>query len=251
MNPLEQTEHSPMTDRATALKSLGLTRRETSTMQVTRKLLDYVLAGHFHPGDRLDSERKLAEAFGIGRSAVREAIKSLELLGLVEVRQGDGTYLMSSESDLLPQVIEWGLLLGAKETLDLIEARRHLEVLFAGLAAERRDESDLAKLRRELDRMHAAGDDVGELTEADKAFHLLIAEAANNEALSLVNASIRSLLGVWMTRVTAATGVAASADQHDPIFRAIAEGDVEAAREAMEGHMEWAVARLQETLEPD
>ena len=80
--------------------------------QVARLLLDYLLAGNVRPGTRLPSERRLAEELGVGRSVVREALKSLGLLGLVEVRQGDGTYLRRIESDLLPRVIEWGLLLG-------------------------------------------------------------------------------------------------------------------------------------------
>jgi GntR family transcriptional repressor for pyruvate dehydrogenase complex len=200
------------------------------------------------PGQRIPSERKLSESLGVGRSVVREALKSITLLGLVEVRQGDGTYLKSTESDLLPQAIEWGLLLGAKRTRDLVEARRYLEVVLAGLAAERRDEAALGGLRDCVQRMHASRDDPAGFVAADMAFHLQIAEAAGNETLFQVMTSVRSLLLVWMTRVGPTVGLGLSADEHDPIYRAIEAGDAAAARTAMEAHMTWAVARLEETL---
>lgn len=248
---MEQPEDDSARAQLAALESMQLTRRESPTTELTRKLLDYLLAGHVRVGERLPSERKLAGVLGTGRSVVREAFKSLELIGIVEVRQGDGTYLRSRESELLPQVIEWGLLLGSKRTHDLLEARLHLEVVLAGLAAERRDEQALADLRRELDRMHAAGGDLDEYTDADVAFHLRIAGAANNDTLYRVMASIRSLLKVWMRRFTSAEGLEAAVKQHDPIYQAIAEGDSVSARRAMEMHMVQALARLEDTFEPD
>jgi GntR family transcriptional repressor for pyruvate dehydrogenase complex len=211
-------------------------------------LIDYLLAGQVQPGQRIPSERNLSESLGVGRSVVREALKSITMLGLVEVRQGDGTYLKSTESDLLPQAIEWGLLLGAKRTRDLVEARRHLEVILAGLAAERRDDAALAELRDLLDVMHASRKDPDGFVAADMAFHLRIAEAAGNETLFRVMSSVRSLLLVWMTRVGPTVGLGLSADEHDPIYRAIEAGDVAGARTAMAAHMDWAVERLEETL---
>jgi DNA-binding FadR family transcriptional regulator len=145
-------------DEFATLKPLESSRRETTTTEIARKLLVYFLAGRFAPGHRLPSERSLAQTLGVGRSVVREALKSLTLLGIVEVRQGDGTFLRSTESDLLPHAIEWGLLLGTRRTRDLIEVRRYLESILVALAAERRDETDLTALRAELDRMYAAGD---------------------------------------------------------------------------------------------
>jgi len=179
---------------------------------------------------------------------VREALKSLTMLGLIEVRQGDGTYLKSTESDLLPQAIEWGLLLGAKRTRDLVEARRELEVILAGLAAERRDDAALAELREYLARMHASKDDPEGFVAADMAFHLRVAEAAGNETLFRVMTGVRSLLFVWMTRVGPTAGLGLSADEHDPIYQAIEAGDAAGARTAMAAHMAWAVEHLEETL---
>ena len=134
------------------LQPLDLSQREGTTISISRQLLDYLLSGRVQPGDRLPPERKLAEALGVGRSVVREALKSLTLLGLLEVRLGDGTYVKRVDADILPESIEWGLVLGAGHVPDLLEARRHLDVILAGLAAVRRDERDMADLRA----LHAA-----------------------------------------------------------------------------------------------
>ena len=224
-------------------------RQDTVPILITRKLLEYLLQGNLRPGDRLPSERKLAEVLGVGRSVVREALKSLSLLGLVSIRQGHGSFLKSTESDLLPQAIEWGLLLGAKRARDLVEARCHLEVVVAGLAAERRSEADLSNLRHHLNNMGAAQGDADAFVAADVAFHLRLAEAANNETLLQIMISIRSLLQVWISRVmNHETDFAISYDEHVSILKAIAAGDAPAAREAMDAHVKLALNRLDEAL---
>src|SRR6187200_3533366 len=125
------------------LANIDPIKREPLATQVARRLVEFILAGEIEPGGRMPSERQLAEAFGVGRSAVREAIAALTLIGLIEVRHGDGTYLKRPDSPLLPQVVEWGLLLGEQRTIDLVEARKMIEVDIAGLAAQRRTEEDL------------------------------------------------------------------------------------------------------------
>lgn len=212
-------------------------------------LVDYLLAGNVEPGSKIPSERKLAEAMGVGRSVVRDALKSLTLLGVVDVRQGDGTYLKSMKSDLLPQTIEWGLWLGAKRTRDLVEARRYLEVLVAGLAAERRDEQGIRDLQDLIAEMEQVGGDADRFVAADVAFHLRVAEAAGNETLLQIMSSIRSLLQVWISRVMhAATDFEPSRSEHVGILRAIESHDPEGARAAMEHHMSGATERLEATL---
>src|SRR5262245_42940364 len=143
--------------------------------EIARRLVDYLLSGGIEPGARIPSERQLAEAFGVGRSAVREAIAALTLIGLIEVRHGDGTYLKRPESPLLPQVVEWGLLLGEQRTADLVEARQKIEVIIAGLAAMRRTDDDLTDLAGSLRRMEReAGErgDAAAFVDADVEFHL-------------------------------------------------------------------------------
>lgn len=224
-------------------------RREPLATEIARRILDYLLSGDIEPGERIPSERKLAESLAVGRSVVREALKSLTLLGLIEVRPGDGTYLRRPESDLLPQAIEWGLLLGEKRVADLIEARHHVEVLLAGLAAERRTPDDLEMLHAYLGQMQAAPN-TASFVAADLAFHVRVAEAAANLSLLQIMASIRALLQVWITRVRSAeVDNTRSCMEHEMVLRALEAGDPAAARMAMEAHMESATSRLQQTID--
>jgi GntR family transcriptional repressor for pyruvate dehydrogenase complex len=227
-------------------------RREPLAAEVARRLVDYLLSGGVEPGGRMPSERQLAEAFGVGRSAVREAIAALTLIGLIEVRHGDGTYLKRPDSPLLPQVVEWGLMLGEQRTVDLVEARQKIEVDIAGLAAERRTDDDVQDLARILSRMEweaRADAEVETFVDADVAFHLRLAEAARNTALRDVLSSIQSLLRAWIGRVIAEGHRELSYNEHVPILEAVRARDVAGAEQAMDAHMQSAARRLQATLD--
>jgi GntR family transcriptional repressor for pyruvate dehydrogenase complex len=200
----------------------------------------------------MPSERQLAEAFGVGRSTVREAIAALTLIGLIEVRHGDGTYLKRPDSPLLPQVVEWGLLLGEPRTIDLVEARQLIEIDIAGLAALRRTDADLEDLARILNRMEwetRAGAESADFVDADVQFHLRLAEAAGNTALRDVLTSIQALLRAWIGRVIAEGQRDVSYAEHVPILDAVRARNTHAAEAAMEAHMRSAARRLQFTLE--
>jgi GntR family transcriptional regulator, transcriptional repressor for pyruvate dehydrogenase complex len=239
-------------DRQSLPDTLRLTPRQPPVAEITRTLLDYLLSGEIETGSRIPPERQLAEALGVGRSAVREAIKSLSLLGLLDVRQGDGTYLSRSGSELLPQVIEWGLLLGEQRIFDLVEARAEIEVMVAGFAAERADADGVARLRQRLKALRAASEDVARYVEADVALHVEVATLSQNAIFISLVSSLRSLLGVWAKRVLEHAGETASSfAMHEPIVNAIADGDVEAARQAMRAHMDRADRRLREALAAD
>ena len=100
--------------------------------EVAQVLMDHLLHDGYEVGQRIPSERALAASLGVGRSVIREALKSLALLGLVQVRAGDGNYLQSRSSGLLPNTFEWGMLLDDNRIEEIIEARRELEVVLAG-----------------------------------------------------------------------------------------------------------------------
>jgi GntR family transcriptional repressor for pyruvate dehydrogenase complex len=224
-------------------------RRESSSTEITRRLLDYLLSGSVELGQKIPPERQLAGALGVGRSAVREAIKSLSLLGLLDVRQGDGTYLSRSSSDLLPRVIEWGMLLEQPYVADLIEAREEMEPIVARLAAERRSAGDVEALRALVAEMEAATDDIGRYVDADTAFHLKLAEAAGNALFRNQLSGIRELLRTWAKSVLEAAGeTESSLAMHKPILEAVERRDAHAAELAMTAHMERASRRLRDAL---
>lgn len=233
--------------------SLELPRIEVSRGQpseaIARALLDRIFSGQLKPGSRMPSERELADAFGTGRGPVREALKSLGLLGLLEVRQGDGTYLREAHAEVLPRVIEWGLLVGEQRTFDLVEARQLIEVDIAPLAARRRDAADLRAIRAQLRAMERAKTPEA-FVEADVGFHLKVAAASHNTILSNLLSGIQALLKVWIGRVIEAAGdTRASYEPHVPIYEAIERQDPDRAAAAMQEHMEEAAERLRRALE--
>lgn len=224
-------------------------RPEPSSVAITKLLVNYLLSGQIAPGSRVPSERALADTLGAGRSAVREALKSLVLLGVLDSRQGDGTYLARTPSDLLPEIIGWGLMLGDRNVSDLIETRTHLEVTLAGLAADRRTEEQLANLSRIITEMATAGEDLEEYIQADVRFHSAIAESSGNKVMIGMHHSVGSLLRVWTSRVIRNTGnTRNSLALHRPVFEAIRLQDADAARDAMTTHMQTATRHLLSTM---
>ena len=215
-------------------------------LQVSRQLLDYLLnSGAIHVGDRLPSERELAETFGVGRSAVREALKSLSLLGLLEIRQGDGTYLRKGSSTVLPQVIQWGMLLDKQHIDSLLDARRVIEIGLAELAAARRTREDLTELGERLELLRASINDSNVWVSCDVNFHLQVAVSAHSETLSDVLHRLRSLLEMSMEHNQAQSeGNLAKFTEHEQVYIAIRDQDPAGASLAMREHMDRVSQRL-------
>ena len=223
-------------------------QKNSIVVELTRRLLDYIFSGTIKPGEKLPAERQLQEALGVGRSAVREAIKVLEVLGVLEVKQGDGTYLRNSESGLLIESIEWGMLLGQKKTADIVEARIEIEVAIAKLAASRCTDQEVEELWGILEQLKNAT--ITNFVELDIAFHLKLADIARNSALKGILISIQSLLRTWIKSVIESAGTTDfSYNDHLKIFNAVSERNPLAAAFAMEQHMRDASGRLVEVIE--
>ncbi|MFC7376525.1 MULTISPECIES: FadR/GntR family transcriptional regulator [unclassified Brachybacterium] len=221
----------------------GLSRSPSSA--VTYRLLDLLLGESMRPGDRLPGERALAESLGVGRSAVREAISALEVLGVVETRAGSGTYLRSNTSELLPSTLSWSLLMDQERTAELSVVRGALERSAAQLAALSASAEQKAELVRLVEEQRAAADDAEGYVAADVAFHRVLAQIAGNGLIGELLATTRSLLRVWFDRaVDNREDIDRAIEEHDVIARAIAAGDATAAAEAMERHMATATERI-------
>ena len=230
------------------------TRRGRRGPSVTEGAIDriqeLIVSGSWGPGDRLPKESELAAQLGLSRNSLREAVRALSQLRVLEVRQGDGTYVSSLEPDLLLESTSFvsHLLLG-DTAVELYEVRRILEAAAAALAAARIDESGKQELRRRLDRMTEA-ESVEELVEADVAFHAVIAKAAGNGVLMslLASLSTRTMrVRLWRgRRVDNALDV--TRDEHKRIYEAIVNGDPELARAAATAHIasgeRWLRAEL-------
>ncbi|KQQ01566.1 MULTISPECIES: FadR/GntR family transcriptional regulator [unclassified Rathayibacter] len=222
--------------------------RGTAVAEVAKQLTSLLTRGDLVPGSRLPPERQLAESLGVGRSAVREALAALEILGIVSVRPGSGTYLRDSTSELLPTTLSWGLMLSAGRTAELIEVRSGLEIQAAMLAAIRIDAEGLEKLRAHLAAMESHLDDMSVFVDADVRFHLQIALSSGNVVLRDLLQTIRSLLRLWVERALSSPEQALDAfTEHRAVLEALEAGDPAAAARAMESHMSTASRRLADT----
>lgn len=212
---------------------------------VARQLLQQLTSGVLAPGVRLPSERALAERLGVGRSAVREALASLEILGVVQVRPGSGTYLQGGASELLPKTLSWGLMLAAARTDELLELRSGLEAQAASLAAERASDAEIEAMVKYVDAMGAKLGSPKAFAAADLRFHVTLARASGNEILADLLQTIRSLLQVWTERRLRTRAQAQDAHrEHRIVLAAITAKDPAAAAEAMKEHMVTASTRL-------
>jgi GntR family transcriptional repressor for pyruvate dehydrogenase complex len=233
--------------------SPGRRRGTGVTDEAIERIRELIASGEWGPGTRLPREADLAKQLGLSRNSLREAVRALSLARVLEVRQGDGTYVSSLEaSELLEPTLSATHLLRGRTVLELFEVRRMLEPEAAAMAAHRADADVIGALRRELDRMIAAGERADELVEADAAFHDVIARAPGNGVL-------RALLGSLSTSTIRARlwhGIAdrgaldLARDEHARIYDAIAAGDADLARAATLLHIVTNETWLREHLGP-
>lgn len=226
--------------------SLSVIDSSSPVTEVTRRLLDLFTRGDIATGTRLPPERQLASSLGVGRSAVREALAALEVLGIVTVRPGSGTYLRGTASDLLPSTLSWGLLLGPQSTAELLELRAGLEIFVARLAAGSHDQQRLDELDRALQHMRdAAPHDLAAFAAADRDFHDQLGYCTGNRLLVDQLQVVRSLLHIYDGRVLHDHRDAITAlSEHEAIFRAVSGRDADVAASAMATHMATASTRI-------
>ncbi len=235
-------------DRISA--ALGTLPTGTAVSTVAKRLLDYFTSGQVEAGTRLPAERQLASSLGIGRSAVREALAALEILGIVDVRPGSGTYLRGNASELLPETLSWGIMLSASHTSDLIELRGELEIVAARKAVARISSRDLELLRKHLKGMGDSLTDRSKFIESELKFHLQLARSADNQVLFDLLQSIRSLLRLWVERgLDSRSDAELAYEEHAAVLTAIENGDPDAVAAAMRHHMTTAAERLMRTID--
>jgi GntR family transcriptional repressor for pyruvate dehydrogenase complex len=210
--------------------------------QVREQLEASIRRGEFSPGDRLPSERELTEIFGVSRVSVREAIRSLEAIGLVEVRQGYGCVVSDPRTHRARDLSRW-LALHRDEALDLLLVRGALDEIAAAEAASRADEEAIAGIREANDRFRSAVGDadtsIRDLSDLDVAFHVSIAEASGSELLTNLLSDLHRHIADASREISYAPADAAeqSAAEHDDIVRAIEAGDADSARRAAAKHI--------------
>ncbi len=205
--------------------------------EIVAQIREQLAEGLLKPGDQLPSERELSEKFQVSRTSVREGIRTLESLGLVKIKSGDGTYIASSFQTLLSPLTS--VILQQKDVLlDIFEAREIIEPEMAALAAKRADPEEIDQMTAILDqqaRQIAAG---GTGMEEDSAFHSMVAQAAKNKVILKLNDSIVGSLRETRERSLQTHGrPARSLAGHRKILEAIRAKNPARARRAMLEHL--------------
>ena len=190
-----------------------------------------IISGELRPGDRLPPEKELSERLGLSRNSMREAIKALEVIRVLDVRQGDGTYVTSLEPKLLVEAISFVVDLHTDNSIiELFEVRRIIEGAAAALAATHITPEQLEELRAHME-LATHTDSVESLVEHDLHFHAQIVAASGNSYLSALVESLSSSTvraRIWRG-LTQGDAVSRTLDEHRAIVEALEIGDARLA----------------------
>ncbi|MGO1412784.1 MAG: FadR/GntR family transcriptional regulator [Microbacterium sp.] len=196
-------------------------------------------------GERLPSERALADTLGVSRTALRDRLMRLEAIGVVERRAGSGTYLRGLSSRMTSDTLAMGMLVNNLNPGSMMPVRRALEREAARQAAMRVDHINLAHMAVALDRMASSVDD-GAFREADHAFHTALIAASGVPGLEFFGEMLRDILWATVREVPLAERVSQLTDLHVDIYQAVRDSDPDAAMRAVDVHFDWfdgAIAR--------
>lgn len=214
--------------------------RVTLGEQVASQLAAQISEGRWVAGDKLPSETELCKTLRIGRSTLREALKSLAFVGLVQMRPGEGTYVLDRTKPSMDAIRSRGLLTTEVELHQVAEARLILETEIAALAAERSEPADLDRLEqllKEMSRSLAGGG--RDYAALDVEFHLAIAKSCKNDLLHGLLSPIRDMMREFIAKSQELPGIKQSAQEHHTkILEALRKRNPEKARRAMRAHLQ-------------
>jgi GntR family uxuAB operon transcriptional repressor len=248
--PVELRDAEPNEPQQSPWRILRVPLQAVEAKRLYRQIADQIAGliakGEFTDGSRLPAERELASQLGVSRASVREAIISLEIAGLVEVRVGTGIFVKARTTPATAQD-------GGPGPFDLLNARKLVEGEIAARAAKHATAADVDALRACLERMDANVDNFAIREEADRDFHFRIAKATGNGSLELV------VEGMWEQRAElwgrlqkhfhTRELAQATVRDHAAIVKAIAAHDADGARSAMHRHMARVVKEFQRGLD--
>lgn len=211
--------------------------------EVSEILYEKIRSGELKPGDRLDSVEQLAEQLQVSRSAIREALSALKAMGLIEIKQGSGTFVKSNQSNQLDFPLSTAILTNKQDISHLLEVRKIIEVGAAASAAIHRTEEDIQSMLQILVEMKQVQGD-GELGEkVDFQFHAAISAASQNPLLTTLLDQVSGLMietmketrRIWLysKKITSEKLY----DEHMQIFLAIKQQNEELAKHAMASHL--------------
>lgn len=226
-------------------------RSQKFYLQIVNQIRDLIAIGQLKKGDKLPSERNLAQLFKASRPVIREALSVLEALGILECKQGQGDFIKvdTSECSLNSEIIS--KLLREHNPCEIFQARSELEPSLASLAAKNASEDDILKLEKQLEILNSLGREsekdptkVDEFMEQDRKFHLQIARSAHNSVLFDVYASVNLMMKETRWKLLKRKNVEKEGNikrfeiEHTAIYDVIRDGKADHARKLIRKHIE-------------
>lgn len=212
--------------------------------EMAKQIIKLISTGELQPGQRLPSERELCEQFGASRSSLREALRCLSIVGVLHARVGDGTSVAVDGETFLRRIIEWRLITEKHDVENLMEVRIGLEGVSAATAALRATGADIKNLRHLLAKMKLVAKDARKFAVLDVEFHVALAKASGNALVfDLVSMVRNHLVRVLPKVLKLPNAVPLSTKEHMAILEAIERRDADAARGAMNAHLEAVLQR--------
>jgi GntR family transcriptional repressor for pyruvate dehydrogenase complex len=214
---------------------------------VAEQLKDMIMAGELHVGDRLPNVRVLAESFGVSKATMSEALRVLSAMGLIEARQGLGTFVGDRSAQMVVEAIDLYVTLTAESVYKVYELREIIEPALARLAAERITAEQLAELEDILAEMQQFTEIDTRFLEADVEFHNKIFSTIGNEIATTITRAIHQLtVDTWLGVGAPRVGPERICRAHARVVEALKEGDPDAAEMATRRHLEESVADLKQ-----
>jgi len=218
-------------------------RQGKLSIQVADQIQQLILSRDLKPGDRLPTERDLGETFGVSRTVIREAIRTLEAHGLVVSQTGSGTYVRAMQGKDVASSL--GMFINSQHkpfSIDaLMEVRRVLEIEMVKLAAQRATSENIQQLENNLDMMVKTIKDIDEFSRWDLEFHLVLADACGNQLFGIILEPLTESLFELIWTGTTTPGAAQDACRyHRAILDCVKKKDSQGAAKVMRAHLDQA-----------
>ncbi len=212
--------------------------RKAVSELVVQRILELVKSGQLGAGDRLPPERELAVQLAVSRPTVREALRALAILGVLEIRHGGGVFISSLDEANLLNPLDFFMSLNARNLGELFDARIHYEPMIAGIAAKRLDAGALRRLHELIEEQLAHPEDKEVFHNTDAEFHKMILDASGNSYLARIGKMLQVLGDQARKSFQQRKSIRSrSIEDHQFIMEALKARDHEAAEKAMRQHM--------------
>jgi GntR family transcriptional repressor for pyruvate dehydrogenase complex len=217
------------------------TIRQTGVVeQIIEMFKESLIRGELRPGQRLPSETELSHQLGVGRSAVREAMKVLQAVGVVDIRHGDGTYIVEGTSDTMLSPLVFAVMMETDRNEELFELRRLIEIGYCELTAQKATDEDWATIEKAASALESyiesGGSDIEQFVQLDLHFHFTVLEATHNPLVIKIGKTVEELFfaSIRKTYISREENTRWAVESHRRIIQAMRDGNPQHIRQAIE-----------------